>query len=487
MISFKDAKRLLSLAASTAATFLLMASRAQAQCPAVGQDTTCGTIITISDNGVSIQSTGQGPYDGIEDTLVGVVNKSSQPISRLGLRSSQTIFGFDGDGLVTYGVPGNSQDSTGYGGPNAYFTNIEPGLKSGVVNFIAPLAANGGTTFFALEEAISSAFSCKDIVNKAVSVVPLATTMTATFTPKLGLSLQQAAAGCGFVNFDWQQRITNLPAPSPYFQLGNPVALTAPPSFLDPPPGGYTYQTPPDDSYPFYYDPATQLLPQETPFVLSFSDTPADSCLPGGRGASCGGKTAPAGSFIGFTTRLVGVNANRTATDLGIGFNWKTTFNGTSGGVSRTKNDLPVDPGSGTGGVTVTGIQETTDYEYNGVTVTTINGVPVNSLRIVSLNASLSQLWPPNGKMVPVSIQVGTSGGNGDDPVCSITNITSNEQPTHPKEPDWIVTGPLALSVRAERAGFGPGRIYSVSVTCTDASTSVSNATTITVPHDQRK
>src|SRR5690242_5128060 len=66
-------------------------------CPPVGADTDCGTILTIGDTGpVAITTTGQGPYDQIEDTLIGVVNNSSHPLRALGLSSSLPIFAFDG-------------------------------------------------------------------------------------------------------------------------------------------------------------------------------------------------------------------------------------------------------------------------------------------------------------------------------------------------------------------------------------------------------
>ena len=110
-------------------------------CPAVGNDSDCGVIITITDSGASLAFTGQGPYDGAEDTLVGVVNNSSQSVSALGVTASDDIFAFEGDGIDSYGIPGNAKDSTGYGGPNTYFTNIGAGSTSGTVNFIAPLAA----------------------------------------------------------------------------------------------------------------------------------------------------------------------------------------------------------------------------------------------------------------------------------------------------------------------------------------------------------
>ncbi len=370
---FQTITRMVWVSFPVLAAIALSPARANAQtCPAVGADTDCGTIITITDTGATVSFTGQGPYDGIEDTLVGVVNKSSRPVTSLDLTSSLQIFGFEGDGIVAYGIPGNPQDSSGYGGPNAYFSNINPALTSGRVNFITPIAAKTGTAYFSLEEAISASTACTSIINKALSgPIVAGTQITATFTPKSGYTQSQAAQLCGFKAFDWQQKLTSLPLPSPFFQVGNPPKnLSAPPAFFDPPPGGYTYQA--DNSYPFYYDPDNgELQSQISGNTLSFGDAPADNCLPGGSGSSCSGKTAPKGSKLAFTTRLVGVNANRTATDLGIGFKWTSTFNGTSGGVSRTKNSLPTDPGSGTGGVTVIDVQ--TDSNF-GLSVTGVNG-----------------------------------------------------------------------------------------------------------------
>src|SRR5215469_460111 len=42
------------------------------------------------------------------------------------------------------------------------------------------------------------------------------TSIMATFTPNLGLTLTQAKQELGISNFEWVQTITNLPAPSPY-------------------------------------------------------------------------------------------------------------------------------------------------------------------------------------------------------------------------------------------------------------------------------
>jgi len=142
------------------AAFIFMPRVLLAQCPAVGQANGCNVIITVTNTGASVSVTGEKPYDGVEDMLVGVVNNSSLPLKALELRSGMRIFDFDGDGITTYGIAGNAMDGTGYGGPNAYFTAIDFTKKTGTVNFIASIAPLGGTGFFSLEEALRSAISC---------------------------------------------------------------------------------------------------------------------------------------------------------------------------------------------------------------------------------------------------------------------------------------------------------------------------------------
>lgn len=127
-----------------------------AQCPAFGVATDCTTLITVSPGGVLTVVAGPGGanYDGSDDQLVGFTNNSASPISAITLSASGgvDIFGFDGDGIDTFGAMSNAMDDTGYGGPNAFFTNISPDDTTGVVNFITPVDASGGFTFFSLED-----------------------------------------------------------------------------------------------------------------------------------------------------------------------------------------------------------------------------------------------------------------------------------------------------------------------------------------------
>ena len=101
-----------------------------------------------------VYSTDPGPYDGSDDTYFGVINNSSKAISGFNLSiPASDIGGFDGEGIdeANYlNIPHNAQDTSGYGGPNAFFTNISADLSSLTVNFITPIAV-GGTDVFSLE------------------------------------------------------------------------------------------------------------------------------------------------------------------------------------------------------------------------------------------------------------------------------------------------------------------------------------------------
>jgi hypothetical protein len=91
----------LIVSAATCAAWIVpaTASATFTQCPPVFNDAGCGFLIQVTNGGVSItQDATLGPYDGSDDTLVGITNESSKTISQLSLSSAEDIFGFDGDG-----------------------------------------------------------------------------------------------------------------------------------------------------------------------------------------------------------------------------------------------------------------------------------------------------------------------------------------------------------------------------------------------------
>ncbi len=159
------------LAASTAHAFPYAgAMGASGVCPNVlgadggqgantGSATDCNAIVTFNADGSIVTTFGpQVNYEGNEDALVGVVNLTGAPIGSFNI-SGAGIFGFDGDGIDTYVSPfvtapvAGNPDTTGYGGPDGFFTNISG--NNGTVNFSVPIAANGGHDYFSLEEDIN--------------------------------------------------------------------------------------------------------------------------------------------------------------------------------------------------------------------------------------------------------------------------------------------------------------------------------------------
>uniref|UniRef100_Q01P83 Peptidase C39-like domain-containing protein n=1 Tax=Solibacter usitatus (strain Ellin6076) TaxID=234267 RepID=Q01P83_SOLUE len=137
---------------------LLMSSTAllaNGSCPHIGADTSCGILIVITDQGISVQQDPtQGPFDGVEDTLVGVQNNSSKRVMSLPLTASQAIFSFDGDGLCAF-VTCTWPHPYSYEGPITNFSSINAAGTSGIVNFVGGLAA-GDFTYFSLELSIST-------------------------------------------------------------------------------------------------------------------------------------------------------------------------------------------------------------------------------------------------------------------------------------------------------------------------------------------
>ena len=165
------------------------------QCPPVFEDTGCQFLITINSGTETVaQDPNQGPYEGAEDSLIGVVNNSSAPVSALPLSvPNSDLFGFDGDGICDPGGPplisgcvpqagapagtvcgdqgtncafprpagepagyiepgGTSTlPQNGYEGPSSWFSNVSADTSSGVVHF-SPAIPPGGSTYFSLEE-----------------------------------------------------------------------------------------------------------------------------------------------------------------------------------------------------------------------------------------------------------------------------------------------------------------------------------------------
>jgi len=94
--------------------------------------------------------------------------------------------------------------------------------------------------------------------------------------------------------------------------------------------------------------------------------------------------------------------------------------------------------------------------------------------------------------MVEVTVTVECEDICDPEPDCWILGVTSNEPINGPGEgntkPDWVITGDLTVNLRAERAGGGKGRVYTIHIECVDASGNIaSGIVEVTVPHDKGK
>jgi hypothetical protein len=166
------------------------------ECPPVDANNGCQYLIVMSNSAPTVLfDAGQGPYEGSDDSLIGVFNNSSNPVSALPISTpNSSLFGFEQDGLCNPGSPpvpsgcvpaagapagtvcsaGSAGDScsfpappgeppgyvepgavapnrqNGYEGPTSWFSNVTAGGSSGQVNF-SPAIQPGQWTYFSLE------------------------------------------------------------------------------------------------------------------------------------------------------------------------------------------------------------------------------------------------------------------------------------------------------------------------------------------------
>jgi rhamnogalacturonan endolyase len=106
----------------------------------------------------------------------------------------------------------------------------------------------------------------------------------------------------------------------------------------------------------------------------------------------------------------------------------------------------------------------------------------------VALKPSRSTLSPPNHKMVPIEISAALVDLVDPAPTARIVAVSSNEPVNRGGDgdlsPDWEITGPLTLNLRAERNGSGTGRVYTITIEGRDAAGNVTTSNVhVTVLH----
>ena len=296
-----------------------------------------------------------------------------------------SVSGNAGAYILSGSIAPGSYDEFGFGTVQQSFSIVRPRTSSQVGTIFAPLTTPTITVTATLGGPISNNGG--------------KTTILLNATPSGDLTIQQAATALGYKGgLDWVQTVTSLPAPVPqeFLQVGNLKPLPLP--FNDPPKFGYMGIEGTSGLYPFFYDPSKlkqtyycvlsrnpdgscpgAYFPVEDKDgnFLSLHDAPSDPCLPDGIAAKCGATPATSGN-LAFKDELVGVVSCTPDADecnsAGLGssapipflynnhivtsIDWTDTFNGTSGGIPILGNLGSVDPGSGSGGITLAGVPE---------------------------------------------------------------------------------------------------------------------------------
>lgn len=207
----------ISETAETAASLLMAAPAAAGtggtsvtppfnECPRVGNDTSCRALFVIEPDGsvTVLTDTSQGPFDTPpdEDTLIGVLNKSSYAVQSLQLSSTSNAFGFDGDGICSAATspkaPGCPFSTTrsGYEGPDNAFAVANP--DHGTVKFTNGGLQPGKSTYFGLEgnvtpQSLEFAIAATAVTVNAVEGTSFSGTV-ATFTDSDASSPADAAS-----------------------------------------------------------------------------------------------------------------------------------------------------------------------------------------------------------------------------------------------------------------------------------------------------
>ena len=100
--------------------------------------------------------------------------------------------------------------------------------------------------------------------------------------------------------------------------------------------------------------------------------------------------------------------------------------------------------------------------------------------------ASPAMIWPPNGKLIPVSVQ-GVTDPDGDPTGLWLTGIRQDEPLSAWTGFDATGLGTSTVAVRADRAGLGDGRVYHLHFEALDDKGGTCTGTVkVCVPHDQR-
>ncbi len=145
----------------------------------------------------------------------------------------------------------------------------------------------------------------------------------------------------------------------------------------------------------------------------------------------------------------------------------------------------PASPFQATVGVTTVSCSATDSANHTATASFTVTVQDTTAPVLSTVTPSVTSLWPANHKMVPVTLAYSASDAVGVQ-ACFVA-VASNEPANGTGDgntaADWEVRSPTEVRLRAERAGTGTGRLYTLTVTCRDeAGHATSEAAVVAVP-----
>ncbi|HEX6161540.1 MAG TPA: HYR domain-containing protein, partial [Thermoanaerobaculia bacterium] len=122
-----------------------------------------------------------------------------------------------------------------------------------------------------------------------------------------------------------------------------------------------------------------------------------------------------------------------------------------------------------------------TDSRLNGEVASFILTVQdTTGPEIVSITATPGTLWPPDHKMVNISVSVVAVDAVDPSPVSTVVSVSSNQPDNGTGDGDVagdaVITGPLTLQLRAERSS-GKERVYTITVQTMDINGNITTST----------
>ena len=104
----------------------------------------------------------------------------------------------------------------------------------------------------------------------------------------------------------------------------------------------------------------------------------------------------------------------------------------------------------------------------------------------VTVTATPDMLWPPNGRLVEVTTEVVVADEEPGTEVRLVDVVSNEDDPTSNRYPDIVIIDDYTFELRAERYGYGEGRVYTITYeVVTPCGESETVSTTVTVAHDQ--